>query len=96
MIISFSECSNTLESLYFIALCIFVTTSIIGGFGVYTNEKKMTEKKAYLNEIFSGVSVFFTGEFLNETGKKWRPIYVYSIVFLIILILIGVYFQPCT
>lgn len=96
MTIHFSECSSAIEVMYFVVVCILILTSIVGGLRVYTNEKEMAGKEAVLNEVLSGVSVFFTGRFLNDTGKKWRPLYVFSVIGLIVLILAGLYFKPCT
>ncbi len=96
MTIHFSECNSIVEILYFVVVCILILTAIIGGFRVYTNEKEMAGKEAVLNEVLSGISVFFTGRFLNDTGKKWRPVYILSVIGLIVLIFAGLYFKPCT
>ncbi len=96
MVISFSKCGNGIEVLFFIALCVCIVLSIVSAIGVYANEKDMKGKDAITNELLSGISVFFTDKYLTERGRKWRPFYVFSILFLIILIVAGLVLKPCT
>lgn len=95
MVIDLSSCTAFGSKAYFIFFCVLIITTIISGAFVYKNEKKMKGREALLNEIFAGVSVFFTGNFLNDKGKKWRPIYVFSFIGLVVLTLMGIFLDIC-
>jgi len=62
---------------------------------VFSNEKELEGKDAVFNAIFSPFDIFFTGKNLNKKGKKWRSFVVSSVLGLMILIALGLYFKPC-
>jgi len=51
---------------------------------VYGNSERPTDKSGKNRfELWGGIDVFFTDKYLNQKGKKWRPIYLFS--FLVVL-----------
>ena len=63
--------------------------AIVSGVLVYRNESQDIAKRPVFREMLGGIDVFFTGRYLNQTGKRWRLPYVVSVVTLISL---GSYF----
>ena len=78
-----------LESLVTPALIVLILTTLVSGFMVFGNESEDAGSKFDLKELLGGFAVFYTGERLNERGRKWRPYFVASVVLLAIVSAVG-------
>ena len=61
-----------------------IFVAIISGAIVYQNESEEIKSKVFLRELLGGIDVFFTGKYLNPTGKKWRKPYVLSVTYIVV------------
>ena len=96
MHIHFSNCNTSIEILYFILSGLSVLIAIISGMMVFSNEKELEGKDALLNAILGPLNIFLTDKSLNKTGKKWRFFFIGSVLSIIISMILGLYFQPCS
>lgn len=91
MVINFYECGSVLDKAsVFLAVC-SVFMACISGIFVHSNESDELDDRPIFREFLGGLDVFFTGRYLNETGKKWRIPYVVSMVYMVLFFL----FPPC-
>lgn len=95
MHIHFSNCNTSIEMLYFILFGLSVLIAIISGMMVFSNEKELEGKDAVLNTILGPLNIFFTDKMLNKTGRRWRFFFIGSVLSIIVLMVLGLYFQPC-
>lgn len=95
MVMNFNECDSVLAQLSIVVLGFSILLAIFSGFRVYTNESSEIKKKPFLREIMGGFDVFFTGRFLNETGRKWRVPYVCAFGYIICWIMYSYFFSVC-
>ena len=75
------------DSVFAYVFGFFLLISIVCGAFVFTNQTGSREKKpVIIDEIYESLIVFFTGKYLNDKGKKWRPFYCISIFITIFII----------
>lgn len=65
---------------------LLLVSTLVSAIMVYSNEKEVFTKKLLIYEILGPLDVFFTDEFLNKRGKKWRPIYLASVSLLVLFV----------
>lgn len=60
----------------------------ISAFFTYANVKLKDDKVDWYFEILGPIFVLLTGNYLNKTGKKWRQIFIYSLLIFLVLLLL--------
>ena len=75
---------TTIEQMMAYGAIASILVAIISGAIVYKNESEEIKRKVFLRELLGGIDVFFTGKYLNSTGKKWRKPYVLSVTYIVV------------
>jgi len=58
----------------------------LSGFFTYANIELKDHKVNWYFEFLGPILVLFTGNYLNKTGKKWRHIFILSLLIYVILL----------
>jgi hypothetical protein len=95
VVINFNECSSVFSQASIVLLGFSILLAIFAGFRVYINESSEIKSKPFLREIMGGLDVFFTGRFLNESGRKWRLPYVCAVGYIICWVIYSYFFSIC-
>ncbi|OZG69976.1 hypothetical protein BTA51_28300 [Hahella sp. CCB-MM4] len=93
--IDFNACDSIVDKVSIVILILSILMAILSGIGVYSNESEEIKKKEIFREVLGGLDVFFTGRYLNSTGKKWRRPYLVSILYIVMWCLYAHHFIEC-
>lgn len=81
-----SDCASESEKYIFIFICMSTLLSMISGVLVFSNERKNREFSSY--DLLGFLYIVFSGKPLNDTGRKWRPVFL----LMLLISLLGSYY----
>lgn len=90
-----AECSNIWEIYYMVVLAIAFIIFIISAFFTLDNQNENKSKYPNAMDILGIFYLFFSGKLLNAKGKKWRPVFIVSLLFLVIMAIGSNSFDIC-
>ena len=74
---------HVMEQLLKWVLLAAILCAIISGALVYGNQRNTDKRFLLLRDMTEGINVFFTSKYLNETGKRWRPYFLISVLYIV-------------
>jgi hypothetical protein len=78
-----------------VVLAIAFIILIISAFFTLDNQNENKSKYPNAMDFFGIFYLFFSGELLNAKGKKWRPVFIFSLLILVIMAIGSNSFDIC-
>ena len=94
MNITFTNCTSIYEQAAFWLLPIAILMTIVSFFMVFVNEN-VPKSKWLLFEVLGPLHPIISSKYLNEKGKKWRPVLIFSLLCIITDAIVFKLFNVC-